>query len=204
VTRRKVRQIINNLWIRISRHNIALLSYLRRKKLLFGSFLTGSKLIFGENILIEKGVNISLDRDATMTVGNNTVFRYNSVVVIKKGAHFKIGNNCSVNHHSSIGSMSSVSIGNNCMIAPFVTILDWSHKFSNLNISKREQGFSVGEVHIGEDVWIGTHVSIFKGVTIGDRAIVGANCVIRNNVLPQNILVTQEAIVQSVIGEKND
>ena len=41
---------------------------------------------------------------------------------------------------------------------------------------------------IGENVWIGSHVRICKGVTIGDNSVVAANSVVTKDV-PANCIV---------------
>ena len=39
-------------------------------------------------------------------------------------------------------------------------------------------------VLIGEDVWIGAKATVVLGVTIGDRAVIGANAVVTRDVKP--------------------
>lgn len=43
-------------------------------------------------------------------------------------------------------------------------------------------------VTIGNDVWVGMHVSIRAGITIGDGAIIGAGTVVAKNVQPYEIV----------------
>lgn len=45
-----------------------------------------------------------------------------------------------------------------------------------------DPGIRSAPVVIGDDVWIGTGAMVMKGVTIGDRAIISAGVVIRNDV----------------------
>jgi acetyltransferase-like isoleucine patch superfamily enzyme len=45
-----------------------------------------------------------------------------------------------------------------------------------------------GNVVIGHDVWIGSHVSIMSGVTIGDGAVVGAFSHVVSNVKPYAVV----------------
>ena len=43
-------------------------------------------------------------------------------------------------------------------------------------------------IHIGKKVWIGSHVTILPGVTIGDHAIIAAGAVVAKDV-PANTVV---------------
>lgn len=56
------------------------------------------------------------------------------------------------------------------------------------NIYKYPQGESKFQVIIGNDVWIGAHVLILGGVTIGDGAVIGAGSVVTKDVKPYSIV----------------
>lgn len=45
-----------------------------------------------------------------------------------------------------------------------------------------------GNVHIGNDVWIGYNATIMAGVTIGDGAIIAANSTVIKDVSPYSIV----------------
>lgn len=48
---------------------------------------------------------------------------------------------------------------------------------------------SKGDVHIGNDVWIGRNTTILSGINIGDGAVIGAGCVVTKDVPPYAIVV---------------
>jgi chloramphenicol O-acetyltransferase type B len=52
---------------------------------------------------------------------------------------------------------------------------------------------SKGDVHIGNDVWIGAEAMILSGVTIGDGAIVAARAVVSRDVAPYAIVAGNPA-----------
>ncbi len=81
-----------------------------------------------------------------------------------------------------------IEIGKNTMIAAYCYIVDADHGFDDANAPIREQGLRVRPVRIGNDVWIGTHSIILRGVTIGDGAIVAANSVINRDVPPYTVV----------------
>ena len=68
-------------------------------------------------------------------------------------------------------------------------IYDHNHKFRKSDSSVKEQGYSIEEVKIGKNCWIGSNVVILKGVHIGDNSVIGAWCVVKEDI-PANTIVT--------------
>ncbi|WP_306460486.1 DapH/DapD/GlmU-related protein, partial [Streptococcus pneumoniae] len=48
--------------------------------------------------------------------------------------------------------------------------------------------WTTAPIRVGRDCWIGSNVTILKGVTIGDNTIIRAGCLIRNDI-PSNSVV---------------
>jgi acetyltransferase-like isoleucine patch superfamily enzyme len=44
------------------------------------------------------------------------------------------------------------------------------------------QGHDSGDISIGNDVWIGSHVVVLPGVKIGNSVVIGANSVVTKDV----------------------
>ena len=80
-----------------------------------------------------------------------------------------------------------VHIGNNCMIGPGTSIVTVGHPLSPMG-RRKHLGISK-PIQIGNDVWIGTNVSILPGVTIGNNVIVAAGAVVTKDVLDIVLLV---------------
>jgi maltose O-acetyltransferase len=53
---------------------------------------------------------------------------------------------------------------------------------------RTDPGISAAPVIIGDDVWIGHGAVIMKGVTIGDRAIIGARAIVRQDVPADSLI----------------
>lgn len=67
------------------------------------------------------------------------------------------------------------------MIASGVYIADHFHgdiSSDDLALRPELRTLSYKPVHIGKNVWIGEHVSIMPGVTLGNNVIIGANSVV--------------------------
>lgn len=81
-----------------------------------------------------------------------------------------------------------IEIGNNVSITTGVTILTHGYDWSVLKGLYGDVLGSAGHVFIGDNVFIGMHSTILKGVTIGDNVIIGANTLINKDV-PNNCVV---------------
>lgn len=119
------------------------------------------------------------------------------LLVFASGGQISIGDFGYVGPRSSIWSASKegISIGKRALISMDVAIHDTNSH--STDAGKRfaqtkeiiERGhlkdgsdIKSAPVKIGDDVWIGFGATIMKGVTIGDRAIVGAKAIVRHDV----------------------
>ena len=75
-----------------------------------------------------------------------------------------------------------LDIGDDVQITYGVTILTHGYDWSVLKGMYGEVLGSSGRVKIGNNVFIGMHSTILKGVTIGDNVIIGANSLVNKNV----------------------
>jgi acetyltransferase-like isoleucine patch superfamily enzyme len=99
----------------------------------------------------------------------------------------RIGDNCLLNG-TVIHSRNSVIIGDNCMFGPGVVILDNDSHNASIDPERRRQGtISESPVTIGNNVWVGMHSIIMKGVQIGDNSIIAAGSIVTKSV-PSNSL----------------
>lgn len=95
----------------------------------------------------------------------------------------EIGRNTLVNLYSDIsGRDYKVTIGNDVLIAPRVSIMASMHNYRMKSNLIRLQGTTGGDVVIGNDVWIGTNAVILPGIHIGSGAVIGANAVVNHDV----------------------
>ncbi len=117
-------------------------------------------------------------------------------VVIKEGARIcscnasaqvSIGKRTTIGYHTFIFASEAIVIGDDCLIAPFVYIVDSNHGIDR-SLKINQQPNETAPVKIGNDVWIASNVTILKGVTIGDGAVIAANSVVNKNVLPYEIV----------------
>lgn len=91
--------------------------------------------------------------------------------------------------------MNHISIGTGTVFGENVKIYDHNHIYSNPVVLIKKQGYTSAPVHIGKHCWIGSNVTILKGVSIGDNCVVGAGCVIYKNVPANSIVVNKQELL---------
>ena len=102
------------------------------------------------------------------------------------GYNLHVGRNFYANYDLVVLDCCEVRIGDNCMIAPRVSIFTAAHP---LDAPTRISGFEFAKpITIGDNVWIGGHAVINPGVTIGDNVVIAAGAVVTKDV-PSNVVV---------------
>ena len=153
---------------------------------------------------LKSKVNISKNVEFLRFPKNITI---HDNVMIKEGvrmcacnenAKIQIGKNTTVGYHTFIFASSQIKIGDNCLIAPFVYIVDSNHLIKRDQLINQQANVS-DPIDIGSDVWIASNVTILKGVTIGDGAVIAANSVVNKDVPPYTIYGGTPAVK---IGER--
>ncbi|HSX09839.1 MAG TPA: acyltransferase [Candidatus Saccharimonadales bacterium] len=99
-----------------------------------------------------------------------------------------IEKNVSIYDNTYIDVHTTLSIGENTLIAPFSYIIDYDHKVEKVKERIKKNVYTEKEIKIGKNVWVGAHAIILKGVTIGDNAVVGAGAVVTKDVPPFTVV----------------
>lgn len=112
-------------------------------------------------------------------------------IVSHKGAQVLIGDHTFINYGTSITAYEKVSIGHNCLLGHYLSIVD-----------RNEYGAEQGEappnaapVFIEDHVWIGAHVIILPGVRIGRNSAIGAGSVVTRDIPANSLAVGNPARV---------
>ena len=96
-----------------------------------------------------------------------------------------VGDYVLISPGTRISACDEITIGDSVMIANsvYITDSDWHGVYNRTERSER-----VTPVHIGNNVWLGDHAVILKGVTIGENSVVAASAVVSKDV-PANVVV---------------
>jgi acetyltransferase-like isoleucine patch superfamily enzyme len=135
-------------------------------------------------------------REGRLEVGEHTLLEPGVWITAPDRARVRIGEGTFLNLGVMVASVELVEIGSHCMFANGCFITDGNHRFDDVTRPVTWQGFtSKGPTRIGDNVWCGAHVVITSGVTVGERAVVGANSVVTTDVAPYSIVAGAPARV---------
>lgn len=96
-----------------------------------------------------------------------------SGVVLLNTNNIEIGDNVYLSYSSWLNGMGGLTIGDEVIIGPRVTISTLSHNYQNKSF--RFGGATSAPVKIGSGTWLAAHATVKSGVTIGQGCLVGAN-----------------------------
>lgn len=135
------------------------------------SWLIGGKLKIGDNFYLSS-------RNSVNPIASNL----QADVYVEPGAALTIGNNVGMSS-TRLWIHESAKIGNNVKIGGCVLITDTdAHPMDYMARRSSNEGTKSAPVVIEDDVWIGAHCIILKGVTIGARSVIGAGSVVTKSI----------------------
>lgn len=110
----------------------------------------------------------------------------------KDYSNFKIGQNCHIGKNFFLDLRGKITIGNNVVIAmnnTFITHLD----MNNSSLRKVYPAIHK-DIEVKDNAYLGTNCTVLMGVTIGSKAIVGAQSLVINNVEKNTIYAGSPAV----------
>ena len=126
-----------------------------------------------------------IDDKAHFVVGANVICRNFENFHVSSGKLI-LHDGVFINNSCSFNCMERIEIGAGTMMGEGVRFYDHDHVYTAEKIEKWQ--WTTAPIRVGRDCWIGSNVTILKGVTIGDNTIIGAGCLIRNDI-PANSVV---------------
>lgn len=133
--------------------------------------IRGSKVRVGDNLYFSSG-------DAVNPIGSNL----QGAIYVESGASLTIGNDVGMSS-TRMWIHESVTIGDNVKIGACVLITDTdAHPLDYLARRTSNDRTKSAPIIIEDDVWVGAHSIILKGVTIGARSIIGAGSVVTKSI----------------------
>lgn len=101
------------------------------------------------------------------------------------GYNIEIGNNFFSNHNLIILDANNVKFGNDVYIACNCGFYTSGHP---IDYKERNKGLEYAyPITVGDNVWIGSNVSVLPGVSIGSNVVIGAGSVV-NKDIPDNVI----------------
>lgn len=160
------------------------------------------KIRLGDNVVIDdaccldaKGVdNQGIDIGSGVFVGRNTILSCkNGDIVIEDEAN--------IGFNTEIFSASRVRVGKKVLIAAYTYLVGGDHLYDRIDIPVLDQGRTARGIDVGDHVWLGAHVVVTDGASIGRDAIIGAGAVVVGEI-PEFAIAT--GIPAKVIRNRRD
>jgi maltose O-acetyltransferase len=115
------------------------------------------------------------------------------------GSNTSIGDRFYANTGCVVLDSAPVTIGDRVLFGPAVQLLTATH---SVETEPRAQGLEyAAPIAIGDDVWLGGGAIVLPGVTIGDRAVVGAGSVVTRDVPADTVVAGNPARVIRTLEE---
>jgi len=113
--------------------------------------------------------------------------------------YIHIGIGTRIGRNNVISARNGIMIGENCVTAPQVLLMDHSHEYRHIDTPVVKQGVTEGgRIILESGCWIGFGAAVLcnRGkLRIGRNAVVGCNSVVTKNVEPYTIVVGAPAAV---------
>lgn len=102
-------------------------------------------------------------------------------------AQITLGKDVYVGPHVFLGSCHHLRVGAGSLIGGYSYLITANHRrLTPSSLSREPQveanAYEGADITIGNNVWIGSHVTVLPGVSIGDRAVIGAGAVVSRSV----------------------
>ena len=123
-----------------------------------------------------------------VTIGKYAIIRPGNLYGGEPGEGLVVGDHSNIGPYCYIGCSGHISIGNNVMISPRVSIYAENHVFDKTDATIKSQGVKKEKVVIEDDCWIASNSILLAGVTIGKGSVVAAGSVVTQDVPPYSVV----------------
>ncbi|HET6793772.1 MAG TPA: acyltransferase [Acidimicrobiales bacterium] len=122
------------------------------------------------------GFALDIAGPGTFVVGEAVDFRRGFVCEISGDGRVVIGDRCSFTSNVLIQCSTSIEVGDDCMFAQSVLLVDGAHRFRRHDVPVAAQGYDFRPIRIGHSVAVMAKSTVFADV--GDHAMIGAHSVV--------------------------
>jgi len=139
-------------------------------------------------IFIERGVELYARRGhARLMIGRWSYFGRGNHIRCHEG-NLTIGRKCVFGKDNTINCYLEIEVGDDCILADWVYICDFDHRFEDLTMPIRKQGIVTSPVRIGSDCWLGEKTTILRGVTVGNGSVIASHALVNADVSPRSVV----------------
>lgn len=161
-------------------------------KAIINKVMRGSAVKLSFKCAIAPSAELTIDREATVSIGTNYRQRSASHIRARKGSKLVVGNNVSVNHGCMIVCHENIEIGDDVQFSPNIMVYDHDHDF-RAEGGVKAMKYKSSQIKIGNNVWIGANSVILRGSIIGDGAVIAAGSVVKGEI-PDGAVFVQKRV----------
>jgi len=132
-------------------------------------------LSVGPGVQLGRGLRLRIEPGGQVVLAAGCEIDDGVTLAVSSGGEVRIGEAAFVGHHATVAARREVVIGARSFVAELVSVRDHDHDPAEPPSS----GMSlVDPVRVGDDCWLASKVTVTRGVTLGDRVVVGAHAVV--------------------------
>lgn len=102
--------------------------------------------------------------------------------------NLRIGDKVVLGATNTINCYLDIEIGNECILADWIYICDFDHRYEDMTIPIKNQGIVKSPVKIGPNCWLGEKSTVLRGVTIGEGSVIASHALVNRDVPPNSIV----------------
>lgn len=135
--------------------------------------------VLGDRVFVSALAAVQTD---SLELGDRTYIAANAYVT----GDVRTGRDCTINPSAIVRG--DIRMGDAVRIGAFASIIGFNHGFADTEIEIFRQPLTTKGIVIGDDVWIGSHVTVLDGITVGEKSILAAGAVVTKDVPPGAIV----------------
>lgn len=149
-------------------------------------FRRGNGIEIGNRTTIHSGVRLqNVAQNSKILIGNNVCINPGVDIKAHGSGKIEIGENTFIGSYVCfIGEF--ISLGKGCTIASHTKIYATNHNFAD-HTHNIESGVSYKGIVIEDDCWLGSGVRVVDGVTISQGSVIAAGAVVTQDIPPYSI-----------------
>jgi acetyltransferase-like isoleucine patch superfamily enzyme len=163
----------------------------------------GASLEIGAGVVTERtpdALRFLIEPGARVTIGPGTWLRTDLgpvVIAVFQGAELTIGPEGFLNA-CHLSCKERVTLGRRAWIGPGSRVFDADQHDLDADHPER-----CAPVSIGDHVWVASDVTVLRGVTIGEHAVIGSRSVVTKDVPPHRVAVGIPATLRGEVGDRS-
>jgi acetyltransferase-like isoleucine patch superfamily enzyme len=101
----------------------------------------------------------------------------------------RVGDKCVFGKDNTVNCYVDIEFGAATIVADWVYICDFDHVYADIHVPIKDQGIVKTPVRIGPDCWLGTKVTVLRGVQVGRGCVLAAHTVANKNIPAYSVVV---------------